>query len=160
MKLKQILKEILTNSFYIRDTLINKNVFNQLDDDTQNKILQLKKEFDNLGYIDARTQLSPNQVARQTDRQRKDFQNKTLQAFDIENKVKELLKTKEQKNKELDHELKQKLESRKSQLLRQIKDLETIFSNKLKSNRDNPHKKSYNLAKSELEDINKKLNAN
>lgn len=155
MKLRDILNEI--NSFYIRDTLVRKDVFDTLDKAVQNQILKLKQEFDNLGYLDARTQLGPNQIARQSIKQKKDLSDKALKAFKIENEIKNLLKSEQEKEAELSDIEKNKLNSRKTQLLRQIKDLETIFPKKLSSGRDNPHKKSYELAKQELDSINKKL---
>lgn len=155
IKMRDLLNEI--QSFYIRDTLVRKEIFEKLPIESQNEILKLKKEFESLGYIDARTQVGPNQWARQSSSQKKQFSDKALEAFKIENKIKELIKSDEQKNKELDEEDKQKLNSRKSQLIRQIRDLETMFPHKLQSSRDNPHKKSLKLAQDELEQIELKL---
>lgn len=155
MKLRDILNEI--QSFWIRDTLVKKDVFDNLSDEVQDKILKLKRQFDSLGYIDARTQLGPDQIRRQSDKQRNTLSNTALKVFDIEQEVKELLKSSEQKQTELDATTRKKLQDRKLQLTRQITDLERIYALKLASPRENPAKRAYKLATDELKDVEFKL---
>lgn len=156
MKLRDCLTEI--QSFWIRDTLVKKDAFDNLDSDVQQQILKLKQKFDGLGYIDARTQLGPDQIRRQTDNQRKKFSSTASAAFAIEDEIKDLIKPAEQKQKELSAAELNALKSRKTQLVRQINDLERIYSLKLASPRENPAKRAYKLATDELTDVEAKLN--
>lgn len=165
MKLKpiaqKILKELKTSiskSFWIRDTLVDKDKFDALPEQNKQEILKLKADFDNLGYIDARTQIGPDQQNRQTNTQKKRLSNTALKAFEIEDKIKKLLKSDEENKKEIDQQKLRMLQDRKSQLMRQINDLTSIFPHKLNSTRNNPYKKSYSLAKEELENIEKQIN--
>jgi hypothetical protein len=86
--------------FHIRDTLVSYDVLDKLDDKTKKEIMALKDEFDSLNYIDVRTELGPSQSSRMSNRQRENIKSNMYKAFDIESKVKQLLKSNEQKDQE------------------------------------------------------------
>ena len=150
----EVSENTLSNSVWVRDTLIDKDYFNSLPENKRTAIFALINEFNKIGYIDSRTQLGPNQSARMSDRERERFSNTALEAFRIEREVKELLKSDAQVDKEADAAKIAKAQSRKSQLDRQIRDLETIFPHKINSARSNATKVAYEKAKAELEEVN------
>ena len=150
-----------STGYFVRDTLIYYAALGQMPTEKRDKIVSLTSEFRQLGYIDARTQLGPDQSRRMTDKQRKIFTDKASRAFQIETEIRDLLKSDEQISKELNAEAEEKRQSRISQLNRQKTDLEAIFPHKLKSSRSNPTKRTYEMVIAELEtlthsDVNRK----
>lgn len=76
---------------YVRDTLIRVEDFNALSPEKQSQIKRLIAEFNNIGYIDARTELGPSQYARMGQRQRQKIVDAASGAFQIEAQIKRLL---------------------------------------------------------------------
>ena len=81
----------MKNATWVRDTLITVEAFNNVSVFKQQEITKLVTEFNSLGYIDARTELGPNQTARMSDRQRQKLRDTANKVFSIEMQIKRLL---------------------------------------------------------------------
>ena len=136
-------KITIDTGFHVRDTLVDKDKFNGLPEDQKKSILELKDQFDKLGYIDARTQIGPSQSARQSQSSRDKIAQTASKAFDIESKVKWLIKTPEEqstiRSKVEIESLKKELESVKNG----IKINNDFLSAKINSKRDNLTKREH-----------------
>ena len=67
--------------YFIRDTLVNYEFLLSLPQEKQDKIKELSDSFFKIGYIDARTQIGPDQQRRMTEKQKKDILSKSLTAL-------------------------------------------------------------------------------
>ncbi len=150
---------ILGKSYHVRDTLVNKDIFNSLPADKQAEITRLTEEFQKLGYIDARTELGPDQIRRMSEKQKNKMAETASAAFAIENKIKQLLKSDEQVGKEEKSERLSELKGRKTQLISRIQNLETIgfLKKKIDSPRANATKTDYQQTKAELEKVDNEI---
>jgi len=144
-------------SFYIRDTLVDKDVLSKLSNEKQVEILRLKDEYDKLHYTDARTEIGPDQSRRMSQKQRDKIASTATKVFEIEDKVKELLKSDIQISKEKAVDRLRELQGRKSQLDRRISDLESIYKAKIESPRDNATKTDYQNTVKELQSVNEEI---
>lgn len=140
----------MKTGYFIRNTLVNYSHLEKLPIDRQKKIKELTVKFNAIGYIDASTEIGPDQWRRTTDKQRKKMSAITLHAFKIEDEIKELLKT----NYELADEAKKDTLKAKEDTIKKIKwrlrDIEAYLQRKLTSNRENPTKKEYKELKAQL----------
>ena len=113
-------------NFYIRNTLVKKSEFDKLSPEKKSEILKLKDEYDKLGYVDATTQIGPDQARRMTGKQKSELGDTTSKVFRIEDRVKQLLKSDEQIKKEQENTNLENAKSRMSQLNRQIEDINNV----------------------------------
>ena len=81
----------MNKNIFVRDTLVTVSAYNALSAIKQQQITDLVKEFNGLGYIDARTELGPDQAARMSNKQRQKLTDTANKAFSIEMKIKKLL---------------------------------------------------------------------
>ncbi|MGL6039042.1 MAG: hypothetical protein ACRC0E_09190 [Soonwooa sp.] len=147
----------IEKGFYIRDTLVRPDDFNNLSNHDKREILKLKKEFEELGYIDVRTTMGPDQWSRVSKKQQKIIETKMLQAFRIEDKVKQLKKSFSVRKTEKQNALKKKYEGRMLQIDNQIKWMESVNKKQLSSKRQNSTKTAYNIIINEKASIEKLL---
>lgn len=147
----------LTHSTHVRNTLVDKEYVNSLPEEKRKRIVALVKEYNESGYIDATTQLGPDQARRMSDRQRDSLTQTASRVFRMEDEVKQLLKPDDQESREQKEAERKQLSGRKLQLERYIENLQTMFPQKLESKRDNPTKRSLAGAKEELALVDAKL---
>ena len=147
----------IEKGFYIRDTLVSPDDFNNLSNNDKREILKLKKEFEGLGYIDVRTSMGPDQWSRVSKKQQKSIESKMLQAFRIEDKVIQLKKSSSVRKIEKQNALKKKYEGRILQINNQIKMIESLYNKQLSSKRQNSTKTYYNMTLNEKASIEKLL---
>ncbi len=118
---KNILKESIERSgFHVRDLYVDYAKLNALPQDKQDKIAKLVDEYNKLNYLDARTEIGPDQWARSSDKQRDKIASTSTQAFVIEQKIKHLLRpdgevSAENKQEEI-RKLTQQIDAAKSQI--------------------------------------------
>ena len=144
---------IMERSKYIRDTLISKEVFNSLPKERQDKINVLVDKFDNLGYIDVRYCVGPDQAGRMSDRQRKQILNTTTQVFEIERQIKLLLRSDEQIAKDEKEATMEKLSAEISATKNSISILEKYCNHKLSTNRNNATKREVHRLTAKLTEL-------
>jgi hypothetical protein len=140
----------MKNSTFIRDTLIDINIYNQLSDAKKQQIDELISEFGGIHYIDVRYEIGPSQIARMSKSQHEKISSDMLKVFAIERKIKELLKPDEQLKKEAEEKSKIELQKTIDRIGYRIRDIEMYLQRKLTSNRDNPTKKEYRELKEQL----------
>lgn len=128
--------------FHIRNLFVKFSDLEAISPDKKAKILDLKKEFDNSGYMSAES-LGPDQLRRESDRQRVKREKITLRAFRIQEEIYELLKTDDQLKKEAAAAAAAQNKSRIVQLERAKEDLESVYNHKLSSPRHNSTKDYY-----------------
>lgn len=141
------------SGYFVRDTLVNYSILESLPIERRDKIKELTIKFNQLGYVDARTQIGPDQWARTSQRQRDRISNKASEAFRIETEIKELLKTDDQLQKEAEQRNKEQREARIQQIKYRLRDIEQFLSHKLKSNRENTTKKEHRELTAELKTL-------
>jgi hypothetical protein len=140
----------MTTNTWVRDTLIRLDVYNSLPEQRQVAIKLLVIEYEALGYIDARTELGPDQAARMSQRQKDALSEKTLKAFWIEDEIRELLKSDEQLAEERKAQELKDLEAKRQYLRNSIRMYEECCTRKLASKRDNGTKRHYAELKAQL----------
>ena len=133
----------INKGFYIRDTLVSPNEFNALPKEQKQEILGLQKEFESLGYIDARTAIGPDQSRRMSDRQRTKNADTASRVFAIEDKVKEALKPSSQKTTEAKQKQIKSLQEQINFVNNEIRVQETFNATKINSKRNNLTKQGY-----------------
>ena len=143
-----------TTGFFIRDTLVSADTYNAMPDNKKEALNELLKQYRSVNYIDVRTQLGPDQIRRMSERQKSSIANNMLKVFEIESKVKELLKTDEQLQTEAIKEAAKAKQDRINKIGWRIRDIEMYLQRKLASNRENPTKKEYRELKAELATLN------
>lgn len=160
MNFKQFLLE--STGIHVRDTWVGYSELDKLPVERKNEILKLIDEFKKIPYIDARTELGPNQVARMSDNKKKEMLNNATKVFAIEMKIKQLLKSDSQLNKEENEEQKRKINQRLGQIDNYIKNIENLGT--MSHTKTGKLKPSYQRSvdvhmkeKQELEDKLKKL---
>jgi len=153
----------IEKSFYVRDTLVDKDHFNSLPIEKRKAITEAIAKAPR-NYIDARTALGPDQARRMNDKQRDKLSDTALQMFRVEDEVKELLKSDDQAEKEKTQARIKELESKKLQLTRHNETLHQVYKHKLESKRDNPAKRTVTdnnerlrLIDEELSSLQKKI---
>lgn len=87
----------IDKAFWVRDTLVRPEEFNSQSEKDKKRMLELKREFDNLGYRDVRTEIGPAQWARTTKKGRSDLENRMLRTFRIEDELRMLKRSPQQK---------------------------------------------------------------
>lgn len=138
-------------SFFIRDTLVTAEKLAAIPEDRKAQVLNLYDQYLKIGYIDVRTEIGPDQWRRTTDKQRSSITDKMLQAFNIEDQVKQLLKTDGQLKAEAAKAAETANAERIKRINYRLRDLNQYCSKKLNSNRENPVKKEYRELMAELE---------
>lgn len=141
-------------NIHVRDTFISQTAFDAIPEARQQLITKLVNDFKNLGYIDARTEIGPDQWARMSEKRRQQISNTASRVFAIESLIKQLLRTDEQIASDELKEHQKQLESKKQSLKHQIKTLEDFCKRKLESKRSNSTKVAYQLLKDELSGLN------
>ena len=120
-------KLILENErsgIHIRDTYID---FDKLKTSpNKEEIEKLIKEFGELGYVDVRTEMGPDQWARMSKGQKEKMDDTRHKAWDIESKIKHLLKSKEETDKENSAEETKKLKDKLLQLTRRNESIDGL----------------------------------
>lgn len=141
--------------YYVRDTLVKYEVLESLSIEKQAKIKELTELYYSIGYIDARTQIGPDQARRQSEKQRNKITSNACAVFAIEEQIKHLLKSDEVlKSEQEAKETKEKIQ-KKQRIEYRIRDIENYLSHKLNSSRMNPTKKEYAALKEELKTFDK-----
>lgn len=142
---------MLTTNTWVRDTLIRIDVYNSLPIERQQGITKLVAEFQTIPYIDARTELGPDQIRRMSDKKRNEISHNACRVFAIEQQIKLLMRSDaqivadEQKAQEKNRaEVIRRLEHRK-------KTIEEFCSRRLNSKRNNTTKQEYKTVLEELE---------
>lgn len=146
----------IDKGFHIRDTLVRPEEFNSLSDEKKQEILALKKEFDQMGYIDVRTQVGPDQWSRTTKRGHKQIEDKMLRTFRIEDRVKQLKKSDSQLYSDKKSALIKKAETRLMQSRSQYNMLKSF--KKVQSPRMNGTKRAFLDAQNQMLSAEKALN--
>jgi len=131
----------IDKSFHVRDTLIDKDKFNQLPEDQRKAILELTDQFNKLGYIDARTQIGPSQSARQSQNSRDKIAQTAAKAFQIEARIKSLLRTPEEQAIDKASSELSKLRGELDHARNEMRTMQVLVSHKLNSKRDNSVKR-------------------
>lgn len=131
----------IDKSFHVRDTLIDKDKFNQLPEDQRKAILELTDQFNKLGYIDARTQIGPSQSARQSQNSRDKIAQTAAKAFQIEARIKSLLRTPEEQAIDKASSELSKLRGELDHARNEMRTMQVLASHKLNSKRDNSVKR-------------------
>jgi predicted transposase YbfD/YdcC len=140
----------MTNSIFIRDTLVTVADYEAMNDDKKAALNDLISQYRKINYIDVRTQLGPDQIRRMSHRQYKSISDNMLKVFAIETKVKQLLKTDIELEAEANKQAAKNRQDRINRIQYRIRDIETYLTRKLSSNRENPTKKEYRELKEEL----------
>lgn len=133
----------IDKSFHIRDTLVDRDKFNALPVNQRQQILQLRDDFEKLGYIDARTQIGPDQARRQSERARREVAEKASQAFRIENQVKSLLRTPEEQARDSAKANQAQIQKQLDQVNNTLKTHESYNQRLINSPRSNATKRDY-----------------
>ncbi len=81
----------MKHNTWVRDTLIRPEDYQKLCPAKKNELDELLKEFSTIPYIDARTELGPDQTARMSARQKEKMLANAARVFTIESKIKQLL---------------------------------------------------------------------
>lgn len=139
--------------YFIRDTLVNYDHLLSLPKHKQDKIKALSDSFFKIGYIDARTQIGPDQQRRMTEKQKKDISLNCLMAFKIEQEIKTLLKTDSEIAEEEKRKKSEEAAEQTKRIKYRIRDIENFLQHKLNSKRDNPTKKEYLELKNKLSEL-------
>jgi len=140
----------MKTGYFIRNTLVNYSHLEALPQDRQDKIKELTVTFNSIGYMDATTEIGPDQWRRTSDKQRAKIGNTTLQAFAIEDEIRHLLKTDEQLSAEAIKEAAKAKQDTINRITWRLRDIEMYLQRKLTSNRENPTKKEYRELKEQL----------
>jgi hypothetical protein len=141
---------MIIQSTWVRDTLIKIDVYNSLPAERQQAINKLYEEFKNSGYIDARTEIGPDQWARMSDKQRAKISATASRVFRIEAQIKLLLRSDCQIVADKEKEQAQKLADRVQYLTYRKRTIEEICTRRLKSKRNNTTKQEYQEIVAEL----------
>ena len=141
---------MITRNTWVRDTLIRVDILQTLPTERQQAIVRLYTEFKGLGYIDARTEIGPDQYARMSQKRRDHISTIASRVFRIEQEIKKLMKSDEQ----LEQERLQIVAKAKEEKIRQLQHrketIEQFCYKKLKSKRDNSTKREYEAVNIEL----------
>jgi hypothetical protein len=148
---------VLSQSTHVRDTLLDKDIINSLSEQKRIRILSLLDVYNKSGYIDARTQLGPDQVRRMSEKQRDQISATAAKVFRIENEIKELLKSDDQLSREAIEKERRELEAQKGQKENYIKLLRNVYRKKLESPKDNNVKRTLALEEHQLDRIEVRL---
>lgn len=143
----------MASGYFIRHTLIDYSHLETLPEDRRNKIAELSNQFSKIGYIDATTQIGPDQWARTSQKQRDSISSKAIQAFRIEDEIKQLLRSNEQIEQDNQSEIKRQRQSRIDYINNRLRVITDFCQRKLQSNRENPTKKEYRTLKAELSEL-------
>lgn len=141
----------MKNNTWVRDTLIFVSVYNELSVEKQQKIDSLITEFNSINYIDARTQLGPDQIRRMSEKQRLQLANNMQRVFNIESQLRELIKPEAQIKKEAEEKAKKEAEQEILRIKYRIRDIENFLQRHLQTSRENTTKKEYRELKEKLE---------
>lgn len=140
----------MKTGYHVRDTLVNFSALEALPLARRERIKKLTAEYNSLGYIDARTQIGPDQVRRMSSKQHDKLSSIALRVFAIEDEVKQLLKPDTQLATEQLKANNEKHQAAIRQVENYIRTLETCCASKLASPRMNATRKSYDDAKKQL----------
>ena len=129
--------------FHIRDTLVLPERLNILPQENVIEILQIKEEFNKLGYIDFRYEMGNDQIRRMSKNQALKLEKIRNKVWELESRVRELLKTPE----EVEAQQKQQVEKEAQEKLTRLKyrkrDIESYCQRYLQSKRENATKQEY-----------------
>lgn len=139
---------------YVRHTLI---WWDEVPPENLERVQELCREFDGLGYIDATTQIGPDQARRMSQRQKDKLGETAARAFQIEREIKQLLKPVDQVEREARKRRIKELESKANSVKSQMGTLASAFPKKMASNRDNATKRTMRLYAHTLEEIETEL---
>lgn len=142
---------MFTKNTWVRDTLIRMDIYNSLPADRQQGIAKLYNEFKAIPYIDARTELGPDQVRRMSEKRRKQIGANACKVFAIEQQIKLLMRSDAQIVAENQKEQEQKLAERIQYLTHRKRTIEDFCTRRLNSKRNNTTKQEYQEVVSELE---------
>lgn len=136
---------------WIRDTFIKQSVFDSLPADRQERIRAIITQFKGLGYIDARTEIGPDQYARMSEKRRQQISATASQVFRLEQEVKLLLRSNEQIVADEQAEAVKNLAEQKRRIEYRLKTIENLCSRRLHSKRENSTKAEYRELKVQLQ---------
>ena len=108
------------------NTSISPSRFNSLNADKQERILSLRDEHHNLHIISPMFEMGPDQIRRETKRQKDKNQSNLIKGFAIESEIKTLLRTDDEIKTALDKKEQERINGRTLQLNRRIEDLRRI----------------------------------
>lgn len=140
-------------NIHVRDIFISQSAFDAIPVNRQEQIKKLVKQFQASGYIDARTEIGPDQWARMSEKRRNQISETASKVFRIEEEIKELLKTDEQLAKEQEQRNIEALANRRKQLENRINQIEQFLPRKLASKRNNATKREYQELKAQVEKL-------
>jgi len=143
----------MTAGFHIRDTLVMPEKLKTLPPENAKRILEIKDEFSKLGYIDARTELGPDQQRRMSQGQIDKMDKIRQKAVALESEVKELLKTPEEVGKEKFDKSIQDIDKKIASLSNRKGQIEDFLGDKLKSTRQNSTKTEYADVIKQIKDL-------
>jgi hypothetical protein len=152
MRFKKFITEN-QNGIHVRDTFVS---FKELEDNpNKQQIMNLVDEYKKIPYIEARTEIGPDQWARTSEKRRQEIQNNASKVFAIEMKIKQLLK----KQDVVDNEKKEaRIKEIEGQLLQKKRYIEQVESLGKMSHKDNGKLKiSYQRAVDDHSEQIKKL---
>lgn len=141
---------MITQNTWVRDTLIRVEVYNSLPAERKQAIDKLYEEFKNSNYIDARTEIGPDQVRRMSDKQRAKISTTACRVFKIECEIKLLMRSDAEIVAEQAKEQAQKLADRIQYLQYRKRDIENLCTRRLNSKRHNSTKQEYQEVVTEL----------
>ena len=145
---------MITQNTWVRDTLINVDIYNSLPIERKQAIDKLYEEYKNSGYIDARTEIGPDQARRMSDKQRAKISTTACRVFKIECEIKLLMRSDAQIVAEQQQEAAKKLADRIQYLKYRKRDLENLCTRRLNSKRHNSTKQEYQEIVTELANLN------
>lgn len=145
---------MITQNTWVRDTLIKVEVYNSLPPERRQAIDKLYTEFKNSGYIDARTEIGPDQWARMSEKQRAKIGATATRVFRIECEIKSLMRSDAEIVADQQKEQERIKKKRIEQLANCITNLELYCAKQIYSNRNNATKQEYQRLKAEYNKLN------
>jgi hypothetical protein len=121
---------------HIRDFLVIYSVLDALPIERREKVNALMAEYRALNYIDVRTELGPDQIARQTDKQKKSISDNMIRAFAIESEIKSLMRSDAVIESDKKEQQKKYIDSRRSQINSRVSFIESLGLMSHKKNGD------------------------
>ena len=127
---------------HIRDFLVNYDILEKLPTDKRARVRALMVEYKTLPYVDARTELGPDQARRMTLKQKTKMYDTMVRVFGIESEIKNLMKSEELINQE---KLAYRIKELESIILQSARYINFVVSMKTSYLKNGNLKKSYKI---------------
>src|ERR1044072_2400863 len=141
---------MISTNTWGRDTLIKVDVYKSLPIERQQAITKLYNDFKAIPYIDARTELGPDQVRRMSDKKRNEISKNACKVFAIEQQIKLLMRSDAEIVADEQKKQEQKLRDRITYLNNRKNQIEQYCKRQLDSKRTNATKTEYSQIVAEL----------